>query len=179
MPLYELNHSIPMIGKGTWVAPSADIIGDVTIGKNCYIGFGAVIRGDFGPIIIGDETLIEDNVVIHTARRTEIGNRVIVGHMAMIHDAVIHDGALIGMQSMIPEGVVIGEGTIIAEQSRVRKRAHLLPGKVYAGAPAEIKKNVTKDLQEVLDLGIEAYLNLNKLYHGTLKKLDNCNDKAS
>jgi carbonic anhydrase/acetyltransferase-like protein (isoleucine patch superfamily) len=73
MPIYELNQIRPVIGDGTWIAPSADIIGDVTIGTNCYIGFGAVIRGGFGPIIIGNETLIEDNVVIHTASGTEIG----------------------------------------------------------------------------------------------------------
>ena len=104
MPLYELNNIKPSIGEGTWIAPSAEIIGDVTIGKNCYIGFGAVIRGDFGPIIIGNEALIEDNVVIHTATRTEIGNRVIVDHLAMIHDAIIEDSSLVGMKAMICEG---------------------------------------------------------------------------
>lgn len=70
MPVYEIAGKRPKISKGTWIAPSAEIIGDVETGENCYIGFGAVIRGDFGPIRIGNQTLVEDNVVIHTATQT-------------------------------------------------------------------------------------------------------------
>jgi len=169
MPVYELNRIRPLIGDGTWIAPSADIIGDVSIGVNCYIGFGAVIRGDFGPIIIGNETLIEDNVVIHTASRTVIGNRVIVGHMAMIHDAQIEDGALIGMKAMISEGAVIGAGAIIAQQSRLKKNQKVPPRNLYAGSPAVFKKEVSDEYLEILDAGIRAYMDLRKLYHHTLK----------
>jgi carbonic anhydrase/acetyltransferase-like protein (isoleucine patch superfamily) len=169
MPVYELNRIRPLIGDGTWIAPSADIIGDVTIGTNCYIGFGAVIRGDFGPIIIGNETLIEDNVVIHTASRTQIGIRVIVGHMAMIHDAQIEDGALIGMKAMISEGTVIGAGAIIAQQSLLKKNQKVPPRNLYAGAPAAFKKEVSDEYLEILDAGIRAYMDLRRLYHQTFK----------
>jgi carbonic anhydrase/acetyltransferase-like protein (isoleucine patch superfamily) len=169
MPIYELNQIRPVIGDGTWIAPSADIIGDVTIGTNCYIGFGAVIRGDFGPIIIGNETLIEDNVVIHTASGTEIGNRVIVGHMAMIHDAHIEDGALIGMQAMVSEGAVIGADAIIAQQSLLKKNQKIPSRNLYAGAPAAFKKEVSDEYLEIMDAGIRAYMELRKLYHQTFK----------
>jgi carbonic anhydrase/acetyltransferase-like protein (isoleucine patch superfamily) len=172
MPLYELNHIKPSVGEGTWIAPSAHIIGNVSIGRNCFIGFGAVIRGDFGPIIIGNESLIEDNVVIHTATRTEIGNRVIVGHMAMIHDAVIYDNSLIGMKAMICEGSVIGEGTIIAEQSLVIKNQKILPGKIYTGSPAVIKGDVTEKHHDMLALGIQAYIDLTKLYRDSFRLND-------
>lgn len=172
MPVYEFNGIKPTIGDGTWVAPSAQIIGDVTIGKDCFIGFGAVIRADFGPIVIGNESLIEDNVVIHTAKRTDIGNRVIVGHMAMVHDATIKDGALIGMQSMICEGSEVGEGAILAEQSQVKKRQKVAAGQIYVGNPATCKAAVTKRHQDMLDMGIQAYLKLIRLYHSTLKPLD-------
>ena len=165
MPLYEFNNSKPKIGEGTWIAPSAEIIGNVTIGRNCFIGFGAVIRGDFGPITIGNETLIEDNVVIHTAIRTEIGNRVIVGHMAMIHDAVIYNNSLIGMKAMICVGAVVGEGSIIAEQTLVIKNQNILPGKIYAGFPAVIKGDVTGKHRDTLAFGIQAYAVLIKGYH--------------
>jgi carbonic anhydrase/acetyltransferase-like protein (isoleucine patch superfamily) len=170
MPIYEINDLKPRIGDGTWVAPSADIIGDVTIGKNCYIGFGAVIRADFGPIIIGSESLIEDSVVVHTATRTQIGNRVIVGHMAMIHDAVIRDRALIGMKAMICEGAVIGADAIVAEQALVRKNQEIPPAKIYGGAPAEFIKEATKKHQEMLGEGIAAYMDLLKLYKRTFKE---------
>jgi carbonic anhydrase/acetyltransferase-like protein (isoleucine patch superfamily) len=169
MPVYELNHIRPLIGDGTWIAPSADIIGDVTIGVNCYIGFGAVIRGDFGPIIIGNETLIEDNVVIHTASRTQIGNRVIVGHMAMIHDAQIEDGALIGMKAMISEGTLIGAGAVIAQRSLLKKNQKVPPRNLYAGAPAAFKKEVSDEYLEILAAGIRAYMDLRQLYHHTFK----------
>jgi len=171
MSIYEINGLKPEIGKGTWVAPSADIIGAVTIGDNCYIGFGAVIRADFGPIIIGNESLIEDNVVIHTATCTRIGNRVIVGHMAMIHDAVIKDRALIGMKAMICEGVIIGEGAIIAEQTLVIKNQEIPAAKIYAGAPAEFIKEATNKHRKILDSGLEAYIDLLRLYERTFKKL--------
>ncbi len=169
MPVYELNRIRPLIGDGTWVAPSADIIGDVTIGANCFIGFGAVIRGDFGPIVIGHETLIEDNVVIHAASRTEIGNRVIVGHMAMIHDARIEDGVLIGMQAMVGEGAVIGAGAIIAQKSLLKKNQRVPPRNLYAGAPAAFKKQVSAEYSEILDAGIRAYMDLLKAYHHAFK----------
>jgi carbonic anhydrase/acetyltransferase-like protein (isoleucine patch superfamily) len=171
MPLYELNKINPSVGDGTWIAPSAQIIGNVTIGRNCFIGFGAVIRGDFGPIIIGNESLIEDNVVIHTATRTEIGNRVIIGHMAMIHDAVIKDGVLVGMKSIICEGAVIGERSIIAEQTLVLKNQQILPNKIYVGSPAAIKGDVTKHHHDILAFGVEAYMNLARLYHKSFKRM--------
>ncbi|ABW67403.1 gamma carbonic anhydrase family protein [Desulfosudis oleivorans] len=172
MPLYELNKIKPSIGAGTWIAPSAQVIGNVTIGRDCFIGFGAVIRGDFGPIIIGNESLVEDNAVIHTATRTEIGNRVIIGHMAMIHDAIIRDGSLIGMKSMICEGAEIGEGAIVAEQSLVKKGQKIASGKIYAGNPAEFKKEATDHHRKMLDMGIQAYIELTRLYHSTLKPVD-------
>jgi len=171
MPLYEYDSLKPTVGDGTWVAPSAAVIGNVTIGSHCHIGFGAVIRGDFGPIIIGDETAVEDNVVIHTASRTSIGSRVIIGHMAMIHDAIIEDEVLIGMKTMICEGSFIGKGSFIAEQTLVLKNQRIPSGTIYAGSPAALKKNVSEQHRKMFKLGIEAYLDLNHRYHQTLKKI--------
>ncbi len=169
MPLYELNNIKPDVGEGTWIAPSAAVIGDVTIGSNCYIGFGAIIRGDLGPIIIGDETAVEDNAVIHTAVRTEIGNRVIIGHMATVHDAIIHDGTLIGMKSMICSDSVIGENSIIAEQSMVRKNQIILPGKLYAGSPATAIGDMDQEHRDALTRGAHVYVDLAEQYNTTLK----------
>lgn len=169
MPIYEIEGKYPKLGKGTWVAPSAEIIGDVEIGENCYIGFGAIIRGDFGKIKIGNESLVEECVVIHTAEQTEIGNKVIMGHMAMIHDATIHDGALIGMKAMICEFVTIGEMSIIAEQSMVRKQTSIPPGKIVAGSPARVVGKVGRHQRERLALGRRAYQHLIGSYHRSFK----------
>lgn len=171
MPLYEMNGKRPVIGKGTWVAPSAEIIGDVKIGRNCYIGFGAIIRADFGPIIIGDETMVEENVVIHTGTRAEIGSRVIIGHMVMIHDAVIRDNALIGMMSMISDNTVIGEGAIVAEQSLVRKGQVIPAGKICAGSPAVVVSEVEERHRTAFNVGIKMYVELIKQCHTSLKKI--------
>jgi len=171
MSVYEIDGKKPVIGKGTWIAHSAEIIGDVSIGRDCYIGFGAVIRGDFGSIRIGDETLVEENVVIHTAVHTKIGSRVIIGHMAMIHDAVIQNSTLIGMKAMICEGAVIGEGSIIAEQALVRKNQQIPAGKIFAGSPAAPVKDVEPRHTEMLAFGTKVYLDLIKKYHESFKKI--------
>jgi carbonic anhydrase/acetyltransferase-like protein (isoleucine patch superfamily) len=171
MPLYELNNIKPIIGQGTWVAPSAEIIGNVRIGRNCFIGFGAVIRGDFGHIIIGDETAIEENVVIHCGKETNIGNRVIVGHLAMIHDATIEDKSLIGMKAMICDGAIIGEGAIIAEQTLVLRNQRIEPYKVCAGTPAVLKGDTSSQHLEMIEFGVQAYIDLARLYHQTCKKI--------
>ena len=171
MPVYEIEGKRPLIGTGTWVAPSAEIIGDVEIGEDCYIGFGAVIRGDFGKIKIGNQSLVEEGVVIHTAEQTEIGNQVIIGHLAMIHDATIHDGALIGMKAMICEYATIGAGSIIAEQSLVRKQTTIPPGKIAAGSPAREVGDVGQHHRERLAAGLNAYLQLIRSYHHSFKQI--------
>ncbi len=171
MPVYEIGGKRPQIGAGTWVAPSAEIIGEVEIGENCYIGFGAVIRADFGKIKIGDQSLVEEGVVIHTAERTDIGNQVIIGHLAMIHDAAIHDNTLIGMKAMICEFASIGEGAIIAEQSLVRKQTTIPPGKIAAGSPARIVADVGQHHRERLANGRKAYLQLIRSYHHSFKPI--------
>lgn len=172
MAVYEIAGKRPKIGNGSWIAPSAEIIGDVAIGENCYIGFGAVIRGDFGPIRIGNETLVEENVVIHTATQTTIGNRVIIGHMVMIHDAIIMDGVLVGMKSMICENVSIGENSIVAEQSLIRKNTAIPSGKIVAGSPAKVVGNITERHRNQLSSGIQVYLELIKQYDASFVQVD-------
>jgi carbonic anhydrase/acetyltransferase-like protein (isoleucine patch superfamily) len=171
MPIYEIDGKRPVIGTGTWIAPSAEIIGDVEIGENCYIGFSAIIRGDFGKISIGNDSLIEECAVIHTAEQTTIGKKVIVGHMVMIHDAVIKDSALIGMKSMVCEQTTIGEGTIVAEQSMVRKGSEMPPGKIVAGSPAKVVGNVGRHHKERLAYGHNAYLKLIRSYRNKFKMI--------
>ena len=172
MPLYEINNKGPVVGEATWIAPSAEIVGDVKIGRNCYIGFGAVIRGDFGTIVIGDETAVEDNAVIHAGSKSEIGNRVIVGHMAMIHNAVIRDSSLIGMKSMICDDYVIGEWTIIAEQSLVKRGQHVPSGKIFGGSPAREIGNLRNRHRELLISGQQAYVDLTTQYNNTFRTVD-------
>jgi carbonic anhydrase/acetyltransferase-like protein (isoleucine patch superfamily) len=172
MPIYEINNKKPLIGEGTWIAPSAEIIGDVEIGQNCYIGFGAIIRADFGRIVIGNGTLVEENVVIHSGSLVEIGDNVIIGHMVMIHDAVIKDRALVGMMSMICNGSKIGEWAIIAEQSLVKKNQTIAPEKIYAGSPAREIGGLRERHRSNLVTGHNSYKDMISLYHRTFKRID-------
>jgi carbonic anhydrase/acetyltransferase-like protein (isoleucine patch superfamily) len=172
MPLYEINNQRPVIGKGSWIAPSAEIIGDVEIGQNCFIGFGAIIRGDFGRVVIGDGTLVEENVVIHSGSLVEIGDKVTIGHMVMIHDAVIKDHALVGMKSMICNGSTIGEWAIVAEQSLVKKNQTIPSYKIYAGSPAHEIGDLKERHRSTLIVGQEAYADLIRQYHNAFKRID-------
>jgi carbonic anhydrase/acetyltransferase-like protein (isoleucine patch superfamily) len=114
MALYEFNGKVPLVGEGTWIASSSEIIGDVTIGKNCWIGPCAVIRGDFGSITIDDETAIEDGVVIHTPASVSIGTWVTIGHLAMIHGSSVGDYAVVGMNSTLGDNTQVGSWSIVA-----------------------------------------------------------------
>ncbi|PKL41102.1 MAG: gamma carbonic anhydrase family protein [Spirochaetae bacterium HGW-Spirochaetae-1] len=174
MPIYEINERRPTLGEGSWVAPTAEIIGDVRIGKNCYIGFGAILRGDYGTIIIGDESAVEEGVIIHARPlgKAEIGRAVTIGHMAMIHNATINDYAVIGMQCMISDFSEIGEWAIIAEQSLI-KRNQKVPGyKVFAGAPAVEKGDVLERHTTEWGLAKKIYVDLTSQYRKGFRQID-------
>lgn len=138
----------PKIGKNTFLAENATIIGDVTIGEDCSIWFGAVLRGDVNTIILGDRVNIQDGAVIHTLfkrSQTHIGNDVSVGHNAVIHGARIEDKCLIGIGSTILDNAVVGTGCIVAANALVLSNAVLEPNSVYAGVPARKVKDVTPE----------------------------------
>ena len=145
----------PEIGEGTFLAETAVIIGDTTIGKDCSIWYNAVLRGDVNTITIGDRTNIQDGVVIHTLyekspkpSQTHIGNDVSIGHNATIHGAVIEDHCLIGMGSTILDNAVVGHGSIVAANSLVLSGTIIEPGSLYAGVPAKKVKDVTPEQVE-------------------------------
>jgi len=171
MPVYEITGRRPVIGEGTWIAPDAAVIGDVRIGKHCYIGFSATIRGDFGTIIIGDETAVEEGVIIHTPDQVLIGNRVIIGHMAMIHGARIDDCSLIGMQSMICDKAHIEEWAITAEQTLVLKNQVVSSGNIFGGSPARRIGEVEQRHREMLLFGQQAYVNLTHQYRESFREI--------
>jgi len=169
MVLYECKGKRPVLGKGTWIAPTAAVIGEVTIGKECYIGFGAVIRADFGPITIGDGSIVEDNAVIHTGARTTIGNQVIIAHQAMVHDARIGDRVLVGMQALVGDDVVIQNDVWIAEQAHVRKGTVIESGRIVGGRPAVSIGKVTQARSQNFSHGLQAYSTLRGNYQAIQK----------
>ena len=132
----------PVIGENTFLAETAVILGDVTIGRDCSIWYNAVLRGDVNRIVIGDRTNIQDGVVLHTIYD------ISVGHNAIIHGAVIGDNCLIGMGATLLDNARIPSGCIIAANALVLSNAQLEPNSVYAGVPAKKVKEVTAEQRE-------------------------------
>ena len=134
----------PQFGNNCYLAENATIIGDVQMGDDCSIWFGAVLRGDVNPIRIGNRVNIQDNSTIHTTFEdsiAEIGDDVTIGHNVVIHGAKIESQVLIGMGSIMLDHAVVQSNTIVAAGSVVRGKAILKPNSLYAGTPAKwIKK---------------------------------------
>ena len=151
----EVRGHTPSIGEGTFVADTAVIVGDVTIGRDSSIWFNAVLRGDVNTITIGDHTNIQDGAVIHTLydgsphpSQTHIGNDVSVGHNAIIHGGIIGDNCLIGMGAIILDNAEVPSGCIIAAGALVLSNAKLEPDSLYAGIPARKIRTVTPEQRE-------------------------------
>ena len=133
----------PKVGKDCFLADNAVLIGDTVIGDECSIWFGAILRGDVNSIRIGNRVNIQDGSVLHTLYEKstiEIGDDVSIGHNVTIHGATIHDGALVGMGSVILDHAVVGEGAIVAAGSVVLSKTVIKSGELWGGTPAKFIK---------------------------------------
>lgn len=138
----------PKIGENCFLAETATIIGDVTIGDGSSIWFGAVLRGDVNTITIGKNVNIQDNAVIHTLYEksvTVIGDNVSIAHNAVVHGAKLEDNCLIGIGAVVLDNAVIGSGAIIAANAVVLTGTIVEPNSIYAGAPAKKVKDVSPE----------------------------------
>jgi phenylacetic acid degradation protein len=171
MPIYEYNGKQPDISPGAFVHPDAVIIGDVRIGNECLIAPGVVIRADFGPVTIQDGTSIQDNTVIHVdpGARVIVEQDVIVGHSVVLHDVHIKSKCVIGMGAILLFGVVCEEGAFVGAGSVVPNKMRIPAGKLAAGNPAEIIKDVTPDQKSYAKIAIEVYKQLPQQYQKTMK----------
>lgn len=136
---------VPQIGERCFLAETAVVIGDVVIGDECSVWYGAVLRGDVNSIRIGKGVNIQDGSVLHTLYQKStilIEDEVSVGHNVTIHGATIKRGALIGMGSVVLDNAVVGEGAIVAAGSVVTSGTVVEPGAIYAGVPAKFVKLV-------------------------------------
>lgn len=173
MPIYEFAGKKPSIAPETFVHPSAVIIGDATIGRECHIAPNAVIRADFGPITIGDGSNIQDNASVHVTPdyRVDIGKNVIVGHNAVLHDVTIHDECVIGMGAVLLPHVICERGSAVAAGSIVPQGMRIPAGKLAIGNPAKVLKDVPEDLKAWATWGVEQYKELTRLYLQTMKEI--------
>ena len=158
-----LGGKTPRIGEGAFVAPSADVIGDVVIGERSTIWYGAVLRGDVESIRVGAETSIQDNTVIHvdsSGFSTVVGDRVTVGHSVVLHGCTVGDDALIGIGAIVLNGAEVGRGAMIGAGSLVTPGTKVPPGMLALGSPARVKRPLTEEEKRHIRLGVERYIKL-------------------
>lgn len=162
----KLNDIEPKIGERCFIAENAVIIGDVIIGDDCSIWYGAVLRGDVNPIRIGNRVNIQDGAVLHTLYRkstVEIGNDVSVGHNAIVHGAKVGNNVLVGMGAILMDNAVIHDNTIIAAGAVVLSNEELEPG-IYAGVPAKKVKSESEDIGLAAHQNAEGYMMYKEWY---------------
>lgn len=150
----EVRGFTPQIDKSCFIAETAVVVGEVTMGRNCTVWFHAVVRGDVHSITIGDNTNIQDGAIIHGTfekANTVIGSQVSIAHGAIVHGCTVEDNVLVGMRAVIMDGAVIGKGSVIAAGAVVLPGTRVEPGSVYAGMPARRVKDVGEELQEVIE----------------------------
>jgi carbonic anhydrase/acetyltransferase-like protein (isoleucine patch superfamily) len=139
LAIYEFEGKRPKIDKSAFVFESADVIGDVTLGAGCYVGPGARIRGDYGTIIIGEGSAIEDNCVLHArpGEKLTVGKNVTVGHSVILHNCTIHDGVVVGMGAVVSDYADVGENATVGEGAVVKNKSAVPARAIVVGIPAK------------------------------------------
>jgi len=159
----------PVWGNDCFIADNATLVGDVQLGNNCSVWFNAVIRGDVNYIKIGNNSNIQDGVVIHGTylkAGTDIGNYVSIGHNALVHGCTLKDHSLVGMGAIVMDGAIVEEYVIIGAGSVVLEKTICESGYLYAGSPAKKIKPLTDEQKALLDKLPDNYI----LYSGWFKE---------
>ena len=162
----------PIIHPSAFIAPNATALGDVTVGEQSSLFFGAVVRSESVPIVIGARTNIQDNCVLHTDRLQPmtIGDDVTVGHGSILHSCTVGDNSLIGMGAIVLNGAVIGKNCIIAAGALVTQGAVIPDGSLAMGSPAKVRRAVTDEEIVANRQSAESYVHKAETYKAFLQK---------
>jgi carbonic anhydrase/acetyltransferase-like protein (isoleucine patch superfamily) len=173
MPLYAMGDLRPQLGEAAWAAPSADLIGDVRLGVRASVWFGAVLRGDNTPLILGEETNFQDGSVGHSDADfpLTIGARVTIGHQAILHGCTVMDDCLIGMGARILNGAVIEPECIVGAGALVTEGKRFERGSLIVGAPARVVRKVTDEERKLLRESAAHYAEKAARYAAKLREL--------
>ena len=173
MPIYQFNGHVPVIPASCYIAPEATIIGAVVLGERVTVLFGAVVRGDNEPIVIGDDSNVQDNCVLHTdlGSPLTIGKGVTIGHQAMLHGCTIGDGSLIGVAAAVLNNSVIGKDCLVGAGAVVTEGKSFPDRSVIFGSPAKAAREVNEDNVARMRESAESYVLRGKEYKAQLKRI--------
>ncbi|MFE1586671.1 gamma carbonic anhydrase family protein [Streptomyces sp. NPDC059402] len=149
----------PKVDAEAFVAPTASVVGDVTLHAGASVWYGAVLRGDVERISVGASSNVQDNCTLHAdpGFPVTVGERVSIGHNAVVHGATVEDDCLIGMGATVLNGAVIGAGSLVAAQALVPQGMRVPPGSLVAGVPAKVKRELTEEERQGVTLNGTMY----------------------
>ncbi|MFG2319064.1 gamma carbonic anhydrase family protein [Streptomyces tendae] len=149
----------PKVDAESFVAPTASVVGDVTLHAGASVWYGAVLRGDVERISVGASSNVQDNCTLHAdpGFPVTVGERVSIGHNAVVHGATVEDDCLIGMGATVLNGAVIGAGSLVAAQALVPQGMRVPPGSLVAGVPAKVKRELTEEERQGVTLNGTMY----------------------
>lgn len=173
MALYAFEGLRPVVAPSAYIHPDAVLIGNVRIGGHCFIGAGAVLRGDFGPIRVRDGSNVQENCVVHVSpgQEADIHEKVVVGHGALLHDVTIRSGALIGMGAVLLHWAVVEPEGIVAPGAVVRSGFVVPARTLVSGNPAQVRKDVPEAYLSFFRAGVTLYPGLPDRYRKSLVKI--------
>ena len=173
MPIYQLGDRVPVIPASCYIAPEATIIGSVVLGERVTVLWGAVLRGDNEPIVIGDDSNVQDNCVLHTdpGSPLTIGKGVTIGHQVMLHGCTIGDGALIGVGAIVLNNSVIGKDCLVGAGAVVIEGKSFPDRSVIFGSPAKAVREVSEDNVALLRYSTDTYVHHGAQYKAQLRRI--------
>ncbi len=173
MPLYRILDAEPRLGEGAWVAPSADLVGDVRLGARASVWFGAILRGDNTPLVLGSETNFQDGAIGHSDAGfpLRIGSRVTIGHQAILHGCIIADDCLVGMGARILNGATIEPECIVGAGALITEGKHFARGSLILGSPARVVREISDAERQLLRASAAHYAEKAKAYAAGLRSL--------
>ena len=173
MPLYRIDGKQPQVPDDSWVAPSADLVGEVVLGREVGVWFGAVIRADNTPIVVGDRSNVQEGAMLHSdpGFPLVVGAGCTIGHHAILHGCTIEDDVLIGMGATVLNGATIGAGSLVGAGALVTEGKSFPPGSLIVGAPARAVRELDETARAGLKLSAAHYAERQARYAAGLERV--------